>query len=49
MDVAIGNVIEKGIEKCNKTEEFVFPYYFVTNTNIPTEKEISEIIQKIKK
>jgi hypothetical protein len=45
MDVAVGNVIETGIKKCNELGEFVFPYYYVANTNIPNDAEITDIIK----
>lgn len=48
MDVAIGKLIEKGIQKCNELGEFVFEYYFVTNQDIPDDLEIIEIIRKVR-
>ncbi|MEI6140290.1 MAG: hypothetical protein WCP85_13565 [Mariniphaga sp.] len=49
MDVAVGTLIELGINKCNELGEFVFEYYYVGNTNIPDQKEIEEIIEIILK
>ena len=45
MDVAVGTVIETGIENCNELGEFVFEYYYVTNQNVPDDSEITEIIK----
>lgn len=48
MDVAIGNVIESGIAKCNELGVFVFEFYYVTNGKVPNEKEIEDIIQIVR-
>ncbi len=48
LDVAVGTVIESGINKCNEMGEFVFEHYYVTNQNIPDESEIDEIIRIVK-
>ena len=40
MDVAVGEVIEGGIEKSNTFGEFLDPDYYVTNVEIPSEAEI---------
>ncbi len=48
LDVAIGNVIEKGINECNKYDNFIFKYYYVTNEKIPVKQEIEEYIKEIK-
>ncbi|HLN73648.1 MAG: hypothetical protein ACM3O8_00195 [Methylococcaceae bacterium] len=48
VDVAIGIFIEKGIIKCNELGDFVFEYYYVTNTDIPDRQEITEIIKKVR-
>ncbi|MDP3913442.1 MAG: hypothetical protein Q8R96_06880 [Bacteroidota bacterium] len=45
MDVAVGTVIETGIKNCNELGEFVFQHYYVANTNIPDESEITDIIK----
>lgn len=47
-DVAIDTLMQAGIKKCNELGEFVFEYYFATNGEIPDEKEIEEIIKKVK-
>ncbi len=48
MDVAVGTLIETGIQKCNELGNYVFEYYYVTNHEIPHESEIPAIIKKIK-
>jgi hypothetical protein len=40
MDVAVGEVIEGGIEESNTFGEFLDPDYYVTNVEIPSEAEI---------
>src|SRR4030042_2835677 len=47
MDVAVGDVIEEGISECNKTNEFLFPDYYVTNVKKPTPEEISMYLDEI--
>jgi hypothetical protein len=47
MDVAVGEVIEGGISECNKTNEFLFPDYYVTNAKKPTPEEISKYLEEI--
>jgi len=47
MDVAVGEVIEEGISECNKTSEFLFPDYYVTNVKKPTPGEISKYLEEI--
>ncbi|TAL62557.1 MAG: hypothetical protein EPN85_02370 [Bacteroidetes bacterium] len=47
-DVAVGDVIENGIKKCNDLGEFVFGHYFVTNVKVPGTEEILDIIKDIK-
>jgi hypothetical protein len=47
MDVAVGEVIEKGISECNKTSEFLFLDYYVTNVKKPTQEEISKYLEEI--
>ena len=49
LDVAVGTLIDSGINKCNELGKFVFEYYYVGNTNIPDQKEIEEIIEIIRK
>ncbi len=48
LDVAIGNVIETGIKKCNELGDFVFEYYYTTNANIPKQSEIIDIINIVR-
>ncbi len=40
MDVAVGTVIDEGIIECNKKQEFLAPFYYVTNVKKPTNEEI---------
>jgi hypothetical protein len=47
MDVAVGGVIEKGINECNKMNEFLFLDYYVTNVRKPTPEEISKYLKGI--
>jgi len=47
MDVAVGEVIEGGISECNKTNEFLFPDYYVTNVKKPTPEEASMYLDEI--
>jgi hypothetical protein len=47
MDVAVAEVIEKGISECNKRSEFLFPDYYVTNVKKPTHEEISKYLEEI--
>ena len=47
MNVAVGEVIEEGISKCNKMSEFLFPDYYVTNVKKPTPEEISKYLEGI--
>ena len=48
LDVAVGTIIETGINKCNELGEFVFIHYFVTNDKIPEQLEIDDIIKIIR-
>ena len=48
MDIAVGEIIEKGISECNKISEFLFHDYYVTNVGRPTHKEISNYLEEIK-
>jgi len=47
MDVSVGEVIEEGINECNKMNEFLFPDYYVTNVKKPTPEEISKYLEEI--
>ena len=49
LDVAVGTLIESGINKCNELGEFVLEHYYVGNVNIPDQQEILEIIEIILK
>ena len=44
MDVAIGTVIEGGLDACNQGRKFLDKDYFVTNTEIPTEAKIQAFV-----
>jgi hypothetical protein len=48
MDIAVGVVIEEGIRRCNRTEEFLLNEYYVTNVKKPTEEEISRYLKDIR-
>jgi hypothetical protein len=48
MDVAVGDVIEHGIENCNKEEPYLKFHYYVTNVSPPTEKDIKEYLEEIR-
>jgi len=47
MDIAVGEIIEEGINECNKISEFLFLDYYVTNVGKPTYKEISNYLEEI--
>ncbi len=47
MDVAIGKLIDTGIQKCNELGVFVLESYYVTNMEVPEESEIPDIIKII--
>lgn len=44
-EIAVGNLIDSGIKKCNELGNFVLEYYYVTNMQIPDEHEIGDIIK----
>lgn len=48
IDIAIGTVIESGLNKCNELGNFIFEHYYVTNQNIPDKIEIKDIIKIVK-
>ena len=48
LDVAVGTLIDSGINKCNELGKFVFEHYYVGNINIPDLKEIEEIIEIVR-
>ena len=45
--MAIGNVIEKGINECNKYDDIVFRHYYATNEKITAKDEMEEILKEI--
>lgn len=47
MDVAVGDVIEKTINLCNKREKFLRFHYFVTNVKKPSKLEIKRYLEEI--
>ena len=47
MDVAIGELIESGIEQCNKSGACLSPKYFVTNVGLPSEVEVLEYLKEL--
>jgi hypothetical protein len=48
MDVVVGKVIEEGIRRCNRREEFLLSDYYVTNVKKPTEEEIARFLDQIR-
>lgn len=48
LGVAVGTIIEAGINKCNELGDFVFIHYYVTNDKIPEQSEIDDIIKIIR-
>jgi len=49
MDVAVGEVIEGGISRCNRMGEVLLVEYFVTNVKKPTEDEILKYLRDIRR
>ena len=47
MHVAVGEVIEEGIRRCNRNVEILFVDYYVTNVKRPTKGEISKYLRDI--
>lgn len=47
VDVAIGEVIDKGILACNKEGQFLRFHYFAINTKRPDKKDIEKYLQEI--
>jgi len=47
-DVALAEIVDEGIKKCNELGEFIFDGYYATNQEIPKKTEILEIIEKVK-
>ncbi len=48
LDVAVGQVIELGIDECNKMDHFLSSTYYVTNVKIPSQQELLELLKEIK-
>ena len=50
MDVAVGEIIEEGINECNNTDigEFLSVDHYVTNVGKPTYEEISDYLEEIR-
>ncbi len=48
LNVAVGKLIESGIEKCNELGTFVFEYYYVTNEKLSNQEEIKEVINIVR-
>lgn len=48
LDVAVGHVIEQGINECNKTGIFLSSTYYVTNVKIPSEEELLRLRREIR-
>jgi len=49
MHVAVGEVIEDGIRRCNRIGEILFVDYYVTNVKKPTKGEISRYLRDIRR
>jgi hypothetical protein len=49
MHVAVGEVIEQGIRRCNRMGEILFVDYYVTNVRKPTKREISRYLRDIRR
>ncbi|MDC0584115.1 hypothetical protein OAO55_00100 [Bacteroidales bacterium] len=49
LDVAPDTIIMRGIQNCNELGEFIVLHYFVTNVEIPSMKEISDIVREMRK
>lgn len=47
MDIAIGDVIEEGIEECNRIDNIISEHYYVTNVRKPDIKEIHKYLEEI--
>lgn len=48
MDIAVGEIIEKGISECNNINQFLSLHYYVTNVAKPTYEEISDYLEQMK-
>ena len=49
MDVAVGEVIEEGIRRCNRKSEVLLIDYYVTNVKKPTKLEILKYLREIRR
>jgi hypothetical protein len=49
MHVAVGELIEEGIRRCNRKGAILFVDYYVTNVKKPTKGEISRYLRDIKR
>jgi len=47
LDVAVGNVIEHGLDECNKMDHFLSSTHYVTNVKKPSKQELLELIREI--
>jgi hypothetical protein len=48
MEIAVGEVIEEGIRRCNRMGEILTVDYYVTNVKKPTKREISKYLRDIR-
>lgn len=46
MDVAVAQVIEGGIDSCNKVEDILDVRYFTTNVGIPSDAEVLDLLRE---
>ncbi len=49
MDVAVGDVIEKGISECNTPNELLNVHYYVTNVQKPTDEKIRQYLEEFRR
>ena len=47
LDVAVAEVIERGIDECNTFYDLLDANYYVTNDRIPTEAEILHYLREM--
>ncbi len=48
LDVAVGHVVEQGINGCNKMSNFLSSTYYVTNVKIPSEQDLLRLKREIR-
>ena len=48
-DVAVGDIIEKGIRECNKKSDFLNFHYYVTNVKKPTNEELLKYLAEVRR